>query len=127
MIFGYRYDSAAVLTEPSTPDGPVEDPRTPSGRPGRRAPHTWLGARSTHDLFANAFTLLTGPDGGGWGRPDGVAIHELDEQALAAYGIERTGATLVRPDGFVAWRARRMPEHPERELRHVLARLLAGG
>jgi putative polyketide hydroxylase len=59
--------------------------------------------------------------------PDGVERHELDAPALAAYGIERTGATLVRPDGFVAWLARRLPEHPERELRRVLSRLLATG
>jgi putative polyketide hydroxylase len=45
MIFGYRYTSAAIRTEPATPPTPVEDPRTPSGRPGLRAPHVWLERR----------------------------------------------------------------------------------
>ncbi|MEN3537610.1 FAD-dependent monooxygenase [Microbispora sp. ZYX-F-249] len=169
MIFGYRYDSAAIVPETpgfgtpdfGTPDfgtpgfgtpgfgtpgfgtpgfvAPAEDPRAPSGRPGLRAPHVWLeraGTRlSTLDLFTGAFTLLTGPDGGEWAaaaaREAGLAVHRIgaglrdpEDRFLAAYGITATGATLVRPDGFVAWRARELPAGPGRRLRDALTRLL---
>nr|WP_189649664.1 hypothetical protein [Nonomuraea spiralis] len=40
------------------------------------------------------------------------------------YGITATGAALVRPDGFVAWRAASLPAQPENELRRVLAGVL---
>jgi len=130
MIFGYRYTSSAVVTEPSTPDTLVEDPRTPSGRPGLRAPHAWLaGGLSTTDLCVTGFTLLTGPDGDGWSAAAssaGIAVRRLrDEDALTAYGLTRTGASLIRPDGFVAWRAATLPEWPDQELREVLAGVLA--
>jgi putative polyketide hydroxylase len=129
VIFGYRYRSAAAVTEPSTPDTPVEDPRTPSGRPGLRAPHAWLAdGRSTTDLCVGGFTLLAGPDGDDWtaaATAAGVAVHRLrDENSLTAYGITSTGASLVRPDGFVAWRAATPPERPDQELRAVLAGVL---
>lgn len=145
MIFGYRYDSPAVLAEAPAPQPPVEDPRHPTGRPGLRAPHVWLeraGTRmSTLDLCTGAFTLLVGPAGGEWVAAApvaaaslgielavaliGVELHDPDEQFLAAYGITKTGASLVRPDGFVAWRASSLPPRPEAELRQVLTQLLA--
>ncbi|WP_028923058.1 FAD-dependent oxidoreductase [Pseudonocardia acaciae] len=139
MIFGYRYDSSAVLTETPAPGEPVEDPRTPSGSPGLRAPHVWLdrdGSRlSTIDLFTGSFTLLVGPDGAAWASAAKTAatsldievnVHHIDaDRREHAYGTTATGATLVRPDGFVAWRARTLPEQPEHELQRVLRRLLA--
>jgi putative polyketide hydroxylase len=145
MIFGYRYDSAAVLAETPAPAGLVEDPRTPSGRPGLRAPHVWLnraGTRlSTIDLFGGAFTLLAGPDGAGWAaaaeaaaslgveldfhRVGGAELRDPEARWQDAYGVTRTGATLVRPDGFVAWRAGGLPRRPEHELRRALTRLLS--
>ena len=42
----------------------------------------------------------------------------------AAYGITSTGAVLVRPDGFLAWRAKSSGTKPEDTLKDVLARLL---
>ena len=147
MILGYRYDSAAISAETPAPDGPVEDPRVPSGRPGLRAPHVWLerdGAQlSTIDLCAGAFTLLTGPDGGDWRAVAGAAAASLgvevdvhragvdlgdpEERFLGAFGIGPAGASLVRPDGFVAWRAEAGPERPESEsaFGRALARILS--
>ncbi|SEG82676.1 putative polyketide hydroxylase [Thermomonospora echinospora] len=145
MTFGYRYDSAAVLTETPTPDGPVEDPRRPSGRPGLRAPHVWLdraGTRlSTIDLFTGAFTVLIGPDGEEWATAArtaaasldveldvhhiGAKLHDVEDRLPDAYGITRTGATLVRPDGFVAWRAADLPQRPEHDIQRALTHLLA--
>ncbi|NJP27468.1 monooxygenase [Microbispora sp. SCL1-1] len=142
MILGYRYDSPAIIPETPAPEAPAEDPRAPGGRPGLRAPHVWLeraGTRlSTLDLFTGAFTLLIGPDGAEWaaeapGRAGldvhriGVDLRDSEGRFCEAYGITRTGATLVRPDGFVAWRSKQSPRggRPGRRLEEVLARLLA--
>ncbi len=86
---------------------------------------------STLDLFGRGFVLLAGPDGAAWieaaaraGTATGVAIepHRIGRGGAsetseltdlngdgaapfcAAYGIEPSGAALVRPDGYVAWR-----------------------
>ncbi|HUI81382.1 MAG TPA: hypothetical protein VLY24_25830, partial [Bryobacteraceae bacterium] len=71
---------------------------------------------STLDLFAGNFTLVTGSDSGEWSRAAQRAARaagiEFDVHAIAepefpeAYGIAPSGAVLVRPDGFVAWRAK---------------------
>ena len=38
--------------------------------------------------------------------PPDLDVHQIDDTGFAeAYGITPAGATLVRPDGFVAWRA----------------------
>lgn len=98
---GYCYDGERVH----------ENPRESKGRPGTRAPHVWLdrnGERiSTLDLFGRNFVLLAGPEctipiEQLETKPD---IHQISEPAaLEAYGISPSGAVLVRPDGFVAWR-----------------------
>jgi 2-polyprenyl-6-methoxyphenol hydroxylase-like FAD-dependent oxidoreductase len=122
---GCRYDSTAVTTEPGSPQG-HEDPRESFGRPGSRAPHLWLtraGMRiSTIDLFGDGFVLLAGPGGEAWAtafdaaarRFDGLptrsfvigrdGLHDPDGRFVNAFGISSEGATLVRPDGFVARR-----------------------
>ncbi|MFE9578137.1 FAD-dependent oxidoreductase [Nocardia sp. NPDC006044] len=144
MILGYRYRSAAVHTETGTPDEPVEDPHHPSGRPGLRAPHVWLRqdttALSTLDLFDGGFTLLTGAAGTQWRTAAekavatmgldlstycvGTDFDDIDDKFGAAYGLTATGAALIRPDGFVAWRAPDLPANPEHELLLALSRLL---
>ena len=42
----------------------------------------------------------------------------------ALYQVEPDGAVLVRPDGFVGWRARRAGEAPAEDLERALARIL---
>lgn len=138
---GYRYRSPAVLLgrddQAGTGEMPIEDPWTPSGRPGTRAPHVTVtrnGAPlSTLDLMGRDFVLLAGPGGESWCRAARTAAARLslpltpyrtgesgdlevpsdptgdvswEATTLAqAYGLEATGAVLVRPDGFIAWRA----------------------
>jgi hypothetical protein len=41
-----------------------------------------------------------------------------------AYGVERDGAVLVRPDGHVAWRCPTSMPQPKDELESVLCRVL---
>jgi 2-polyprenyl-6-methoxyphenol hydroxylase-like FAD-dependent oxidoreductase len=143
---GYRYRSAAVIADDQ--DGSVfENPHEPTGRPGTRAPHVALtraGAPvSPLDLVGRDFVLLAGPAGAEWcsaareAASDlgvGVSAYRIGEEGdvaddggrfTKAYGIEADGAVLVRPDGFIAWRARAARDDSERVLADVLSRVLA--
>jgi len=144
MEIGYRYDSPAIVLEPGSP--PLhEHPRESAGRPGSRAPHVFLdrdGTRlSTLDLFGRNFVLLAGPEGGAWkdaalaaAKGIGVALdfHVVGSGGLAdaggsfpgSFGISPSGAVLVRPDGFVGWRAMTAADAPEDALRQALEALL---
>jgi hypothetical protein len=145
---GYRYRSGAVVSD-GADDGSLHgDPRSAGGMPGTRAPHLWLergGERlSTLDLFGRGFVLLAGPEAGKWceaGRDaagrrgielelhrvgaDG-ALSAPDDDFAAAYGIGAGGAVIVRPDGFVGWRAGADPGSPG-AVEDALASLLGAG
>jgi hypothetical protein len=142
---GYLYGSPAVISEGGAPEL-HEDPRQSFGRPGSRAPHIWLerdGRRiSSLDLFGRGFVLLAGADGGTWhdaARREAAAhpglkleahvigaggLRDPESRLHEAFGLDPTGASLVRPDGFVAWRAKAKPADPGAELGAVLPRLL---
>ena len=130
------------LYAPAT--GGHADPRTTLGMPGSRAPHLWLtrdGKRvSTIDLTGH-YLLLAGAGGGAWvaaaraasdhfGKVPleaycvGKDLVDTDGQFNAAYGITDTGASLVRPDGFVAWRSPALASDPAAVLREALGRSL---
>jgi 2-polyprenyl-6-methoxyphenol hydroxylase-like FAD-dependent oxidoreductase len=122
---GYRYGSDTLF----------EDPQDPSGDPGTRAPHVWLeDGRSTLDLFGDGFVLLSAV-GGAWREAAdaaagevgvGVEAHQVGAEGFAArYGLGADGASLVRPDGFVAWRAESAPNDPAGELSSALRVVLA--
>ena len=123
---GYLYRSAAVIPEEEL-DRLHEDPRESFGRPGSRAPHLWIqhGGKkiSTLDLYGRSFVLLTPPDGEAWVPAARAAAQEIagleidamiieDQRFPAAYGLTADGATLVRPDGFVAWRSKTIQKDP---------------
>lgn len=115
------------------------------GRPGTCAPHMLLERRGerlcTCDLFGEHFVLLAGADGAAWrdaalqvGNRLGIRLVarrigaggdlvNLDGRWPSAYGVSTSGAVLVRPDGFVCWRAEARAEHPEQALEIVLAGL----
>jgi 2-polyprenyl-6-methoxyphenol hydroxylase-like FAD-dependent oxidoreductase len=116
-----------------------EHPSQSRGRPGSRAPHAWIekdGERmSTLDLFRGAFVLLTGSDGrlladaalSAAARFPGLQLHThalSDHTVMAAYGISPQGGTLVRPDGFVAWRSESGIAEPEVALTQTLSGVL---
>jgi putative polyketide hydroxylase len=111
-LFGYVCPSGAFLPEPGHTDGdPFEDPAHPTGRPGARAPHAVLpDGTSTRDLFGGGFVLLTAGRDSDWkqaaaGLRPQVAAHSLDDAARTLYRLPAGGATLVRPDGIIAWRS----------------------
>ncbi|WP_089099022.1 FAD-dependent oxidoreductase [Streptomyces hyaluromycini] len=127
MTFGYCYPVGAFAAEAGAPDTVIENPDQPSGRPGSRAPHVALdsadGPVSTIDLFGNGFTLFAGAAARQWTGSAVAAAQRLGVELTAhtvgsgaeftdptgqfskRYGLEDGGATLVRPDGFVCWRA----------------------
>ncbi|GIG56876.1 FAD-dependent oxidoreductase [Longispora fulva] len=104
---GYRYASGAVIDPrpalPSTEDVALDL----DGAPGSRVPHAWIAdGVSTLDLVGSRFTVLTADDA--WldaADRAGVAAHAVDLPQIPA-----RGALLVRPDGFVGWRAGDTPD-----------------
>jgi len=115
LTMGYGYDSFAIVRE-----GRAAGPQTTAldGRPGTRLPHVWIerdGKRvSTLDLVRGRFVLFAALDADAWcaeARRAGESLHvTIDVIRLAehdALGMRAGGAMLVRPDGIVAWRARR--------------------
>lgn len=102
---------------------------------------------STLDLYAGDFVLMTGPDGAAWadaasaaGATFGVDVvsctigssgqfMEQPDASIApfavAYGIGPSGASLVRPDGYVAWRAEGYTADAADRLTAVLRQILA--
>ena len=147
---GYLYRSPAIAAdngEDKGEDRGHDDPRLTFGRPGSRAPHIWLNRGghkvSTIDLFGRSFVLLATFEGSAWCAAAHRAARRfkmLDLEALCvgtaplrdpdlrfaeAYGLSASGAVLVRPDGFVAWRARSLASDPEEVLVRTLEALLA--
>jgi 2-polyprenyl-6-methoxyphenol hydroxylase-like FAD-dependent oxidoreductase len=125
---GYAYSGPAII-EDDAAEQLHADPHTVCGRPGFRAPHMDLQYEgqtiSTLDLFGKSYVLLAGGNGQHWpeaarsvATTTGVPIRcivvdgRLDGESRfgAAYGVSADGAVLVRPDGFVAWRAKTTPE-----------------
>ena len=89
-----------------------------AGQPGTRAPHLWIESdgekRSTLDLFGKGFVLLT--QDAAWAAASrdlaieiivvGKDVFPADEITFQQrFGLGRLGASLVRPDGIVAWRS----------------------
>jgi 2-polyprenyl-6-methoxyphenol hydroxylase-like FAD-dependent oxidoreductase len=142
---GYLYRSPAILAENGEDKG-HDDPHRTFGRPGSRAPHVWLargGERvSTIDLFGRAFVLLTGVEGAGWchaartaaGRFGGLELNtycvgtaplrDPDLRFAEAYRLTGSGAVLVRPDGFVAWRAKSLDSNAQSAIAGAFEKLL---
>jgi 2-polyprenyl-6-methoxyphenol hydroxylase-like FAD-dependent oxidoreductase len=123
---GQRYHSPAIVPDETEDGSAMEDPREPTGRPGTRAPHVELDGGSTHDLYGKSFVLLARGDAWRDAAPPGVDVHVVDDERVAeAYGLGSDGAALVRPDAYVAWRARSAPADPRGEVAGALDRVLA--
>ena len=148
LIFGFRYRSRALMLEAGAEVAPLtQHPSTLHGEPGTRAPHLVLerhGTRlSTIDLFGHGWTLLTSAGSAGWdeaarrvaqrlqlplevfsvGATQGLRDVECTFQHI--YGIGETGAVLVRPDGFIAWRTVHSGAQPDQVLEEALRSILS--
>ena len=113
ITFGGRYDGSPIVVPDGTappPDAP--NSYQPTGCPGGRAPHLWLGdGRSLYDALGFEFTLLQLG-----GKPAGAAgfraaaeamnvplsvVPVAGDEARDLYGAD---LALIRPDQIVAWR-----------------------
>ncbi len=141
MEFGQLYRSGAVLGA-GAGLSPALRPEQWAGQPGTRAPHLW-GTRegkpqSTLDLFQHGWVLLAEEER--WvqaaaqaSQQAGIAIgcvrigidFVVDDVATfrTAYGVAATGASLVRPDGYVAWRSVDLPTDPAHTLLEALGQV----
>lgn len=115
-------DGVALLDEVAIELGQLyrnlaSDPKLPEaarpdewkGEPGTRAPHVWMpdpldASRrvSTLDWFGRGWVLVTA--GGNWIADAGIHIVRAPENVCEAFGLPAGGASLVRPDGIIAWR-----------------------
>ena len=140
---GYVYRSNALVEEIPDDGAAHLNPRESRARPGTRAPHHWLEKRgqriSALDLYDRDFVLLAGPEAAEWcrcapiaaseelialrvSRPGTDGLEDPTGQVSELYGIERDGCVLVRPDGFVAWRARNAQGASVAVMRSVLSK-----
>ncbi len=149
LNMGYRYSTgAAIVPEAGDEQLPLfQQPTWWTGQPGTRAPHVVLKCQgeliSTLDLFGLHFVVLAGPQGQLWleaGRRAQEALHlslesyqiggeagsllDSDGAFCKAYGIDASGAVIVRPDGFIAWRSQTSQEDAEHMLTQAFAKLL---
>ena len=117
MEIGQFYRSSAIVGGRGAEEPACMHPDETRGRPGARVPHAWLGEAggpSTIDCAAHGLALLVAP-----GSPlsastaseatasTGVPVEtiELAPQPADRCGLGRSGAMLLRADGFVAWRS----------------------
>lgn len=138
---GIHYRSSAIIGNEGDPRRSAAPSET-RGLPGYRLPHCWLeldgNPVSSIDLVGSGFVLLAGPDGDHWqdevmhaARIAPVELRQPGRDGLRdptnggfakAIGIEPDGAVLVRPDGYVAWRADRV-DRDGATLARIIARL----
>ncbi|MEV5708041.1 FAD-dependent monooxygenase [Actinoallomurus sp. NPDC052274] len=127
VVFGYRYPAPGGETAVHGAGGPVPAAVAPeelTGLPGTRAPHVTIRYEgrvcSTLDLYGSDAVLIAGPEGAEWAAATTAAaerlgtplrVHRLGadlddpDQWCRRHRVGPAGAVLVRPDGFVAWRA----------------------
>ena len=117
LQLGYRYDPSPICVDDGSappPDGLAS--YTPSARPGSRAPHAWLEqGLSVIDHFGRGFTLLRFDQAAevqplvaaARARHLPLSIVDIARPDIAA--LYERKLVLVRPDGFVAWRADKPP------------------
>ncbi|GJC97949.1 FAD binding domain-containing protein [Colletotrichum higginsianum] len=132
MELGQIYRSAGVVLGAEGDGEGLPDAMRPDewrGQPGTRAPHVAMVRRGTKEeeeisslaLFGRGWVLLS-RDGGWRGVADGagtrvgvacefvcvgddVVEEDRRETFEDNFGVGASGAVLVRPDGFIAWRS----------------------
>lgn len=141
LEFGQLYRSMAVLgANADLPEALRPDEW--AGQPGTRAPHLWVSKGgeqlSTLDFFGRDWVLVAENEqwvtaAAGASQQLGIDLacvrigvdlvpHNL-EAFLMAFSLTGTGASLIRPDGYIAWRSTDLPTDPRSVLTNVLERV----
>lgn len=113
MEFGQLYRSAGIIgADASLPA--AARPEVWAGQPGTRAPHAMMNGASTLDLFGDGWVLVA-PDARWADAAKGLPIRfePLTADVARVFGLSAHAASLVRPDGVVAWRSEDASALPE--------------
>jgi putative polyketide hydroxylase len=146
---GYRYGTGAFVHEEGDEQLPLAlSPEAWRGEPGTHFPHLVLAQTgkpiSTRDLIGSRFVLFVGPDGWRW-KEAAQYVKEMHHFELSCYqvggaagdlidsenrfcevcGITSSGATLIRPDGFIGWRSKSMGEDVQQEQNMLISAISA--
>lgn len=121
--FGQLYRSSGIILEDADSLAAAKTPDEWAGQSGTRAPHVWIQHQgrqmSTLELFGRNWVLLS--EDLYWGevldkakrnvRVD-ASFFQCPQQSNHSgpklrdvYGISARGCSLVRPDGYIAWRS----------------------
>lgn len=140
MELGQLYRSSAVL-DAGADLPPAKRPEDWAGQPGTRAPHVWLSRGeerlSSLDVLQRSWVLFAEDER--WGDAAARASSRLgiDVESLRIggdvrpddpevfgrmFGVGPGGASLIRPDGYVAWRSAELPEDATGALTGALAK-----
>jgi 2,4-dichlorophenol 6-monooxygenase len=150
--FGYSYRSSAAIVDDGSPaPDPIDAVRIyePSTRPGNPLPHAWVEREGRRLALGSLvhdghFVLIAGEEGHDWVqaaqqlaaeravplRATRVGFGDVDHVDvrcawLKHRGITSTGAVLIRPDRYVAFRAAGSALDPLVELGGALHQILA--
>lgn len=147
QTFGHHYINGALIPDGSpAPVFSIID-YEPTARPGHRAPHVWLRRNndrvSTIDLidfggfhlfatlghrdWCNEFEkwiTANGLAGKAWAVGDAGDLTDPDGEFSRAYGIERGGVVLVRPDGHVGYRSKTPDVPPPDRIEAIMNAIL---
>lgn len=130
---GYRYVSGAIVAEGGEGTPLLQQPLQWTGQPGTHARHLTLERAgeqiSLLDLLGHSWVMLVGKGGQFWYEAAqqrasqerlslqiyqiGRDLIDSDSGFSSAYGVGESGAVLIRPDSFVAWRATGTPTTQE--------------
>jgi 2-polyprenyl-6-methoxyphenol hydroxylase-like FAD-dependent oxidoreductase len=136
---GQLYRSTAVLGAGEELPAAAR-PEEWAGQPGTRAPHAWIERRgqraSSLDLFQRGWVLLAGDERWVAAAAKAGAELRIDIECVlvgadvapadalrAAFGVGERGASLIRPDGYVAWRSPGLPGDPKDAVIDALGRV----
>ena len=145
---GQIYQSDCVFDNDDSPVEPLARlPDQWNGRPGTRASHSWLTTSddkriSSLDLFQQDWVLVTEDERWQGAVSRTKALEALDIRYVflnsggngptdagefcRALGLSVGGASLVRPDGYIAWRAKEWTATSPDDLSSVLSRIVSG-
>ena len=139
---GQIYESDGIWDDEASATEPLARPPDQwAGRPGTRAPYMLLktndsAQKSTLDLFGKDWVLVT--EDGRWEEVaakacqgcklkvvcvivNGDKAYSDDGSFCRSLGLEKGGASLIRPDGHVGWRSKTWPAKEGRLLGDFIA------